>query len=50
MRGEQYLAQRVEVLEQCEYICLPGTHFKMDERKGRWIDSFATFMTGEMFE
>ena len=52
MRGEEtlYLGATAGLPEQDRYICLPGTHSKwIDARAGR-IDSFATFMTGEMFE
>ncbi len=52
MRGEEtlYLGATAGLPEQDRYICLPGTHSKWPDARAGRIDSFATFMTGEMFE
>ena len=52
MRGEEtlYLGATAHLPAQDRYICLPGTHSKWIASIAGRIDSFATFMTGEMFE
>ena len=52
MRGEEtlYLGATANTPDSEQLICLPGTHSKWIAAKAGRIDSFATFMTGEMFE
>lgn len=52
MRGEEM--HLFGILDQIKteeaLVCLPGTHSKWARVKNGQIDTFATFMTGEMFE
>ncbi|MFC5068636.1 2-dehydro-3-deoxygalactonokinase [Flaviflagellibacter deserti] len=48
IRGEETILLAVAD-EDAHLVCLPGTHSKWTRLDGRVVESFATFMTGEMF-
>ena len=52
MRGEEtlHLGATASLSDEARFICLPGTHSKWIGSEAGRIASFATFMTGEMFE